>query len=294
MNKPHKIGDYTITKIEEQVIPGIPGAYLYPTATEADIAAGEKNLTAGDMDEDRQGFNVAVHAWLVQSPDRVILVDTASGNAKQRPNNPLFHNLDFPFLERLEAAGVKPEDVDYVLNTHLHVDHVGWNTFLKGSEWVPTFANARYFMPIKDHKYYASEESHNEVNIPSEGTFEDSVQPVIEAGLVDFIPEDGCKILDDFTWIPTPGHSIGHMSIALSSKGENAIFAGDVMHNPFQVSRPDLNTVFCEFLDDATISRHKILNHAADQNALYFGTHFPSTSVGRISRSGDGFSWKYE
>lgn len=294
MNTSYKIGDYTITKIEEQVIQGIPGTYLYPTASEADIAAVEPKLTPEDMDEGRQGFNVAVHAWLVQSPDRTILVDTASGNLKERPNNPLFHQLNFPFLERLEAAGVKPEDVDFVLNTHLHVDHVGWNTFLKDGAWVPTFPNARYFMPIKDQKYYASEQSHNEVNVPSEGTYEDSVLPVMDAGLVDFIPEQGSTVLSDFTYMPTPGHSIGHMSIALSSNGEKAIFAGDVMHNPLQVSRPDLNTVFCEFLDDAVVSRHKILGHAADQNALYFGTHFPSTSVGRVIRNGDKFSWKYE
>lgn len=294
MHKLYKIGEYTITKIEEQVIPGIPGSYLYPTATESDIAGGEPNLTPEDMDEDRRGFNVAVHAWLVRSADKVILVDTASGNHKDHPQNPLFHQLNIPFLERLEAAGVKPEDVDYVLNTHLHVDHVGWNTFLKDGDWVPTFTNARYLMPAKDQRYYASEESHNEANVPSEGTYEDSVKPVVDAGLADYIPDEGGSFLNDFTWIPTPGHSIGHMSIALSSNGENAVFAGDVMHNPFQVTRPDLNTVFCEFLDDAVTSRRKILDHAADQNSLYFGTHFPSTSVGRIARKAGGFSWKYE
>jgi glyoxylase-like metal-dependent hydrolase (beta-lactamase superfamily II) len=292
--KSYQIGEVRITKVEELLIPGIPPSFLYPALAQTDFAKIEPKLSAEDMGAKREDLNIAVHTWLVRTPHHVILVDTASGNHKEHPQNPLFHRLNTPYLERLANAGVKPEHVDYVLNTHLHVDHVGWNTLLKDGKWVPTFPNARYLMPSKERDYYASPASHNEVNIPSLGTYEDSVHPVIEAGLVDFVRPDGGQVLDYFTFLPTPGHSIGHMSIKVSSKGENGIFAGDVMHNPAQVTRPDVNSVFCEFLDDAVASRHKVLEFVADNDALYFGTHFPGTSAGRVARTGAGFSWKYE
>jgi glyoxylase-like metal-dependent hydrolase (beta-lactamase superfamily II) len=293
-SKNYQIGDITVTKIEEQVIPGIPPAYLYPGLPPDDFAKIEPTLTAADLDEKRESLNIAVHTWLVRTPSHVILVDTSSGNQKERPQNPLFHRLQTPYLERLAKVGVRPEDVDYVFNTHLHVDHVGWNTCFQEGKWVPTFPNARYLMPSKERDYYSSPASHNEVNIPSLGTYEDSVQPVIEAGLVDFIGPEGGRYLDYFTFLPTPGHSIGHMSIVFSSKGANGIFAGDVMHSPAQVKRPDVNSVFCEFLDEAVVSRRKVLDHVANNDALYFGTHFPGSSVGRITHDGANFSWKYE
>jgi glyoxylase-like metal-dependent hydrolase (beta-lactamase superfamily II) len=290
-NKIHKIGDLTVTKIEEQVIPGIPPAYLYPKMSAEEFAAVEPGLAADDLGSTRSDFNVSVHTWLVRTPKHTILVDTGSGNNKEHPQNPLFHRLNLPYLTRLADAGVRPEDVDYVFNTHLHVDHVGWNTVLEKDKWIPTFPNARYVMPSVERDYYSSAASHNEVNVPSLGTYEDSVLPIIEAGLVDFVGPEGGPVLDDFLFVPTPGHSIGHMSIQFSSKEQNAIFAGDVMHSPAQVVRPDINSVFCEFLDQAKDSRMKILDHVAQNEALYFGTHFAGHSVGRITKGERGYLW---
>jgi len=287
----YKIGHLTVTKIEEQVIPGIPPGYLYPNLSAEAFAALEPALASHDLGATRSDFNVAVHTWLVRTPKHTILVDTGSGNHKEHPQNPLFHRLDLPYLKRLADAGVRREDVDYVFNTHLHVDHVGWNTVLEKDKWVPTFPNARYVMPAAERDYYASPASHNDVNIPSLGTFEDSVLPILEAGLADFIGPEGGLVLDDFRFVPTPGHSIGHMSIQFASKGQNAIFAGDVMHSPLQVLRPDINSVFCEFLDQATASRGKILEHVADHDALYFATHFAGPSVGRITRKEGAYQW---
>jgi glyoxylase-like metal-dependent hydrolase (beta-lactamase superfamily II) len=289
--KTFKVGDLTVTKIEEQLIRGIPPGYLYPKMSPDEFAAIEPKLGVEDLGESRSDFNVAVHTWLVQTPKHTILVDTGSGNNKEHPQNPLFHRLDLPYLQRLADAGVRPEDVDYVFNTHLHVDHVGWNTILEKDKWLPTFPNARYVMPSVERDYYSSPASHNDVNIPSLGTYEDSVLPVIEAGLVDFVDPEGGRILDDFTFVPTPGHSVGHMSIRFSSKGQNGIFAGDVMHSPAQVIRPDINSVFCEFLDRAVVSRKTILDYVAENDALYFGTHFAGHSVGHITRDSGGYSW---
>jgi glyoxylase-like metal-dependent hydrolase (beta-lactamase superfamily II) len=290
-SRSYKVGDLTVTKIEEQMIRGIPPAYLYPAMPADEFAAIAPKLGSEDLGESRADFNIAVHTWLVQTPKHTILVDTGSGNHKEHPQNPLFHRLDLPYLQRLADAGVRPEDVDYVFNTHLHVDHVGWNTILEKDKWIPTFPNARYVMPSAERDYYSSPASHNDVNLPSLGTYEDSVLPIIEAGLVDFVGPQGGNILDHFTFVPTPGHSIGHMSIQFASNGAHGIFAGDVMHSPMQVIRPDINSVFCEFLDQAVDSRRKILDHVAENNALYFGTHFAGHSAGTIIKNDGGYSW---
>ncbi|MBB4216838.1 MBL fold metallo-hydrolase [Rhizobium anhuiense] len=293
LGKEYRIAGVTVRKVQEQYLHNVPPSFLYPDAGSEEIKAVEPRLSAVDMEEGRDALVVSIHSWLVRTPDYVILIDTSSGNDKERPRNPSFHQQTIPFLDRLRQAGVGPEDVDFVINTHLHVDHSGWNTVLEDGRWIPTFKNARYIFPRVEQEYYSSTASHNDVNIPSSGVYEDSVQPVIEAGLADFIDSAGGPFLDRFTFLPTPGHSIGHMSVLLESDNEAAIFAGDVMHHPIQVERPDLNTVFCEFLDQAAQSRRRVLELAADNRAIYFSTHFPGSSAGYVTRDGEKFRWSY-
>lgn len=290
--KTHRVGDVTITKVEEQELNNVPASFLYPTTPLSELIGEDGNLRKY-LDDGGDGFRLSVHTWVVRTPDYLILIDTGSGNDKERPKNPIFHRQSIPFLERLRAVGIDPEHVDFVFNTHLHVDHSGWNTRLVEGKWVPTFPNARYVFPRLESEYYSSADSHNAINVPSLGVFEDSVAPIIEAGLVDFIEPDGGRYLDTFEFIPTPGHSIGHMSIALRSCGETAIFGGDIMHSPLQVYRPDLNTVFCEFQLEASASRLSMLNLLADEDALYLATHFPGSSAGIVGRATDGFTWTY-
>jgi glyoxylase-like metal-dependent hydrolase (beta-lactamase superfamily II) len=285
------VGDVTIIKVEELVLDDVPLSYLYPSAKVDDFQPVTAQLDRRGLGKADASFRLSVHSWVVRTPDQLIIIDTGSGNDKERPTNPLFHRLSTPYLARLQAAGVDPAKVDYVFNTHLHVDHSGWNTVLKDGRWVPTFPNARYVLPRAERDYYASPVSHNEANVPSRGVYEDSVLPVIEAGLVDFVGPEGAHVLDLFEFIPTPGHSIGHMSIGLTSKDARAIFAGDILHHPFQVYRPDLNTVFCEFKDEAIASRAKMLNQFADTGALYLSTHFPGSSAGYVARRDHGFVW---
>jgi len=189
---------------------------------------------------------------------------------------------------------VKPEDVDYVLHTHLHVDHVGWNTRLVGGRWVPTFPNARHVFARAEEDYYSSPASHNDVNVPSLGVFEDSVAPIIASGQVERIGDAGGAFLDHFVFRPSKGHSIGHMSIELRSGDEEALFSGDVMHHPLQVVRPDWNSVFCEWQDEARASRRWALEHAAERRLLFFTPHFAESSAGYVTRHGDRFDWRYE
>jgi glyoxylase-like metal-dependent hydrolase (beta-lactamase superfamily II) len=173
------------------------------------------------------------------------------------------------------------------------VDHVGWNTTLHNGRWKPTFPNARYVFPRAEEEYYSSPASHNEVNIPSLGVYEDSVYPIIEAGLAQRIGPEGGQYLDNFEFVPTKGHSIGHMSIRLTSKGDEAIFGGDIMHHPTQIHRPDWNTVFCEYGDGALRARREIVDALAKRKAIYFSTHFPGSSAGYVGHKGQGFTWTY-
>ncbi len=280
-------------KVEEQLLHAIPPSFLYPGMTPEEFAAVEPTLTASDLEPSRDALVLSVHTWVVRTPRHLILIDTGSGNDKERPTNPLFHRQNLPYLERLDQAGVDPEAVDFVFNTHLHVDHSGWNTRLVNGKWIPTFPNARYVFPKAERDYYSSPTSHNEANLPSLGVYEDSVLPVIEAGLVDFIAPEGGKYLDIFEFIPTRGHSTGHMSIGLTSGGETAIFAGDVLHTALQLARPDVNSVFCEFAADAQDSRQRLLKRAAETRALYLSSHFPGSSAGFVAADGDRFTWRY-
>jgi glyoxylase-like metal-dependent hydrolase (beta-lactamase superfamily II) len=294
VNKTYRVGDVAITKIDEMRLNVAPPSFLYPAWEPAELDANLPWLTPSNMEASSGNLIQSIHTWLVRTRHHTILIDTASGNDKERPRNPIFHHLRNPYLERLAAAGVRPEEVDYVLLTHLHVDHCGWNTRLVDGRWVPTFPNARYVFSKAEEDYYASPESHNEVNIPSRGVYEDSVAPIVEAGLAERIGNDGGDFLDNFTFRPTKGHSIGHMSIELRSNGEEALFSGDVMHHPLQVVRPDWNSVFCEWQDEARASRRWALEQAADRDLLFFTAHFAESSAGRVRRTGGRFAWTYE
>jgi glyoxylase-like metal-dependent hydrolase (beta-lactamase superfamily II) len=293
-NKTYRLGDVTVTRIDEMRLSVATPAFLYPGWDPAELEPNLHWLTPRNMDEATGNLIQSVHTWLVRTRHHTILIDTASGNDKERPGNPIFHHLNTPYLQRLAAAGVRPEDVDYVLHTHLHVDHCGWNTRLVDGRWIPTFPNARHVFARAEEDYYSSPASHNEVNVPSFGVFEDSVAPIVAAGQAERVDNEGGEYLDNFTFRPTKGHSIGHMSIELRSSGQQALFTGDVMHHPLQVVRPDWNSVFCEWQDDARVSRRWVLEQGAERNLLLFTPHFAETSAGYVTRQGDRFAWRYE
>jgi glyoxylase-like metal-dependent hydrolase (beta-lactamase superfamily II) len=293
-NKIYRIGDVTVTKIEEMRLNVATPSFLFPDWDPAELEPNLHWLTPANMDAGTGILIQSIHTWLIRTPHHVILIDTASGNDKERPRNPVFHHLNTPYLQRLAAAGVQPGDVDYVLHTHLHVDHAGWNTRLVDGRWVPTFPNARHVFSQAEEDYYGSPASHNEVNVPSFGVFEDSVAPIIAAGQAERVSNEGGEYLDHFTFRPTRGHSIGHMSIELRSRGATALFTGDVMHHPMQVLRPDWNSVFCEWPDAARTSRRWVLEQGAEHNWLLFTPHFAETSAGYVTRQGDRFAWRYE
>ncbi|PZD97119.1 MBL fold metallo-hydrolase [Paenibacillus sambharensis] len=291
--KVYRVGDVTVTRVTEMVIGGVSPEIYFPGSWDPDfLESNNDSLPAGLIDSNAQ-LIVTIGTWVVKTPEHTILIDTATGNDKNLPLNPDLANLQLPYLERLKDAGVTPEEVDYVLLTHLHVDHVGWNTKLVDGHWVPTFPNARYVFPLKEQEYYGSTASHNSKNEADFNVFEESVLPVIEAGLAETIGPEGGVFLDRFTFIPTPGHSIGQMSISLRSGGEEALFGADVMHHPFQVLHPEWNSMYCEFEDQARASRRFVLEHIADRPVIYFSTHFPESAAGYVTREGNGFKWSF-
>jgi glyoxylase-like metal-dependent hydrolase (beta-lactamase superfamily II) len=282
----HRIGRATVTRLPETTLTFPSPTALLPDWDPAAAASGREGL------EPTEAVVLSVHAWLVRTERHVVLVDTGIGNGKRRAS-PLFDRLDTPWLARLQAAGVAPENVTHVLITHLHTDHVGWNTRRAedGDAWVPTFPNARYLMPARGPALFESPEGRAR---PNYEIYADSVLPVIEAGLADLVPPEGGEVLDGFTYHPTPGHSPDHNSIAFRSAGEVALFAGDVVHHPVQIGRPEWGSVFCADAESARASRLWALAWASQEDATWFSSHFTGSSAGRVTRSGDGgFRWAF-
>jgi glyoxylase-like metal-dependent hydrolase (beta-lactamase superfamily II) len=289
----HTLGTATITRVKELDLTGFAPGMILPGWDPGMQADHPDGAGPGTMDAAREHILMSVHAWLLRDGKRTVLIDTGAGNHKERPYAPYFHHLDTAFLQRLRAAGVEPEDVDHVLLTHLHVDHVGWNTRLEGGQWVPTFPNAEYVFSRAEHDYFTDPGHLTERNRTSFMVQKDSVDPVIQAGLARMIELDGSEAIPGFTFHPTPGHTAAHASIIYRSGSETALFAGDLLHHPFQVQRPDWASVFDASERESLASRNWALRFAADHHATVFSSHFPASSAGRVARDGAGYHWQF-
>lgn len=285
----HRLGDLTVQRVTEQCGPGFAPDFLYPDWDPAFLAEHRDWMVPTCYDAAEQRFIASIHTWVVKTRHHVVLIDTCCGNHKERPQIPRFHQLDQPYLETLAAAGVAPEDVDYVLCTHLHADHCGWNTRLVDGRWVPTFPNARYVFSKAEHEHWSAPSGDADFNA---NVFEDSVLPVIASGQADLVDGEGA-IGDAITIHPTPGHSPGHVAIRVRDGGAEGLFTGDAMHQPVQVFRPEWNSRFCADPTLARRSRRWILEEAAERQARVFSAHFAGPSVGTVSRRGDDFAWRF-
>lgn len=283
----YRVGEYTVTRVTERTIDTFAHGFLFPSAAPGQIARHASWMVPGCADVDAEHLRLSIHTWVLRKPGRTILIDTGIGNFKERPGKAIFHQLDTPYLARLKASGVDPADVDLVLNTHLHTDHVGWNTQLIDGRWEPTFPNARYMFPQRELELVREHPGH------LRQIFEDSVRPVIDRGQASTIGPNGEAIGGGLRFVPTGGHTAGHMSIWLESGAECAFFGGDVMHHPVQVHEPQLSSVFCDFPDLAVCTRREVLLRVAQRRALYFSSHFPGSSVGKVERRGEHFVWHF-
>ena len=217
-----------------------------------------------------------------------MLIDTCTGDHKERPGFTQGNQLSLPYLERLAEKGLRPEDIDYVMCTHLHLDHVGWNTRLQDGRWVPTFPKARYLFGKTEYDAFNPVTGPGDPNPVNQGAFEDSVQPIAEAGQMQLV-DDGYTLDDELTVEAAPGHSEGHVVIRAQSQDETGVFLGDVLHSPLQCCYPDVNSAFCQHPESARLTRRRLLAEAAEQGHLLLPAHFPAPHAGRVTVNGAGF-----
>ncbi|MBT3371082.1 MAG: MBL fold metallo-hydrolase [Rhodospirillaceae bacterium] len=272
-----KIGEVTVTRVVEIEATGGMSPIL-PDA-KREILKEIPWLYPHFVDESGR-MRGSIHALIIETPDRTIVVDTCVGNDKER-GNPPWNQLQTTFLADLEAAGYAPDRIDNVLCTHLHVDHVGWNTMLVDGKWQPTFPNARYLMGRVEFEHW------NAVDVDStKQIMSDSVLPVFDAGLVDLVETDH-KICDEVSLIPTVGHSPGHVTVLIQSQGEEGMITGDFIHHPCQFAHPEWSASPDTDPEQARRTRHEVFSRYADTPMLIIGTHFHTPTAGHLKRDGD-------
>lgn len=235
---------------------------------------------------------MSFHTLIVRSARYTILIDTCVGNDKPRPNRPGWHRQNKPWLSNLAAHGLQPEDIDFVLCTHLHADHVGWNTRLIDGRWQPTFPNARYLFGRREYQHWqhACQTADQPLN---HGAFEDSVLPIVEAGRATLVEDD--HQLDTGIWLaPAPGHTPGNVIVHLQDGGQHAILSGDVMHSALQLADPDLSSRFCSDAGQSRITRRALIDTYCDTATTLLTGHFPTPVAGRIVSHRNSFRFRFD
>ncbi|MFT3966618.1 MAG: MBL fold metallo-hydrolase [Sphingobium sp.] len=254
---------------------------------DADLVEANRHWLAPLWLREDGSWQLTFQSWILIVGGRVIVIDPCNGNA--RPHcQPWFDHLDFPYIERFAATGVRPEDVDFVFCTHMHHDHCGWNTHLRNGRWVPTFPNARYLFARREYERWdSSRPGYRHVDY-NEGIYERSILPVMEAGLTDLIG-DRHKVLDGLTIEAAPGHTLGHSLAHLVSDRAEALFSGDAFHHPLQLVRPEIQFGDCDDVEQAIATRRALVKRAAATGALIIPAHLPAPHCLRISRGEEGF-----
>jgi glyoxylase-like metal-dependent hydrolase (beta-lactamase superfamily II) len=283
-----RIGAAQIRRAEEMVMQ-FPIKRLTRDASILDANADW--LTRNFYDPATQSLTMVFHTWIVEIDGLTVVVDPCNGNGRSRPGVPFFEKLDTPFLERFEAQGVRPEDVDVVFCTHLHCDHCGWNTQLRDGRWTPTFPNARYlFVRREVERWDPRRPGHSPVAFNA-GVFDDSVRPILDAGLAELV-EDRHRVSPSLAIEPSWGHTFGHSTLRLSSAGDAAFFTGDAFHHPLQVVRPDLNMDGGDDVPMAGENRARLVREMAELGAMILPAHFPDPYCGRVRKAGAGYRFE--
>jgi glyoxylase-like metal-dependent hydrolase (beta-lactamase superfamily II) len=282
------VGDVTITKVVETEA-WLPIGYLdeiLPMSSRADIEA----LPWLRPDHVRDGeTRMGIYSFLIETPRTKVVVDTGVGNSKRRARQS-WNMLNTGFLDAFREVWA-PDDVDAVICTHLHVDHVGWNTHLVDGEWLPTFANAAYYFVEQEYQHWKRHADANEsVNpvLDVATVFGDSVRPIVDAGLALFI-EPAATIAPEVTLLPSHGHTPGHVAVLVQSQGESAVITGDLMHSSCQFGHPDWSNIYDTDQDAATVTRQAFLERFADTKTIVIGTHFGTPTGVLAHRDGATF-----
>lgn len=285
MSLTFKAGDLTIHRIIEQETTFLPALEFLPALTPDVLAENRAWMQAAKALDARDVLILCFQSYVVKTPHHTILIDSCIGNDKPRPQRPKWNmKTDDTYMRALAAAGISVGDIDYVMCTHLHVDHVGWNTRLENGRWVPTFPKAKYVFGRTEFDFWI--ETHAKTPVPAIG---DSVMPIVEAKRHEVVADDHA-IGDHLRILPTPGHTPGHSAFRLGKGKDEAVFSGDLIHSPLQALYPELSMKFDVDQVVAGTTRRSFLERYCDTDTLCCTAHFPSPSVGRIRRKGSGFS----
>jgi len=289
----HSIGDARVTGVIEYSGPTHDPAFLYPAVDKAErdavLQANASWLAPNHYVPHMDRLIVTIQLWVVQAGGNTIVIDTGVGNRKPRAAERM-DRLNTLVMPWLESIGAGPQQVTHVVMTHLHTDHVGWNTVEKDGRWAPTFPKARYLFPKDEFDYWKGlyDKGDKDVN---QGSFADSVLPVLDAGLGDFM--DGtAEVAGCLAPEPVPGHAPGMLSFRLRSRGEEGLFCADILHNAIQIVRPDWNDRYCLWPDKALESRAAGLKRACERGALLMPMHLGAPYCGYVRRQGDGYRFE--
>lgn len=277
-----KIGDVEVWRILEIHAPFMTPEELFTNAG-PDVKTITETLAPGSLCSISGRLILPVQGFLLKTPSYNILVDSCVGNHKNNPSYPDWHQRDDGrFMAALAAAGVDVNDIDYVLCTHLHIDHIGWNTQLQDGRWVPTFPNARYLMPSNDEEM---------LRLRGGDAYDESVLPVVQAGQAELV-EAGHMLGDHVQLVPSPGHTHGHVSVLVKSGNREAIITGDAMHSSVQCWHPEWHFKYDADPELAVISRRLLLERCSESRCMVLGSHFTLPSIGYVKPEKDAFRWE--
>ena len=265
------LGDVTITRVVEIGRSFYPTASMLPESTADAVARHHGWIRPHFFDEATGDIGSRIQSYVVRTPSRTVVIDTGVGNDKHRHESPLWNMRQGTYLDDLATAGVKAEAVDLVIITHMHVDHVGWNTRLVGGAWQPTFPRATYLMVGDEWEFWKRERERDEA---AAVLIDDSIGPIVDAGRAKLV--DAKYVIDErLSFEPWPGHTPGHAAVRLQTTGGEAVFSGDLMHRVVQVAEPQWNSRFCADGPRARASREAFVEQHADSGVLVCAAHFP-------------------
>jgi glyoxylase-like metal-dependent hydrolase (beta-lactamase superfamily II) len=282
------LGDLSIERIVEQEAPFFDPLTFFPTLSRELLAENRAWLEPKALDPASGNIVLCIQSYVVRTPHHTILIDSCVGNDKPRPTRPFWDRLKSDtYMRGLAAAGLAVDDIDFVLCTHLHVDHVGWNTRLENGRWVPTFPKARYVMSKKELDYWSGQIGKTELP-----WIEDSVLPIVAAGRSELVTSD--HVLGDYVRLePTPGHTPDHFAVRVGRAGGQAVMCGDLIHSPLQARYPEISMRADYDPAEAATTRRRFLEGVCDTGTRVCTAHFPSPSSGRVTRWGEGFRFDF-
>jgi glyoxylase-like metal-dependent hydrolase (beta-lactamase superfamily II) len=288
MRTTYSVKDLTIHRLVEQEAGYTPMLEFLPTLSKEVLEENLSWLAPGGYNRDTGNVMLCYQSYIVKTPHHNILVDACIGNNKTAPHRPSWHNkTDGTWMAALKAAQLGVGDIDFVMCTHLHGDHVGWNTKLENGRWVPTFPKARYLFSKKEYEYWSSTKDATRMD-----AFRESVLPVIEANRAELVSSEHA-LNDHIRLTPTPGHTPDHFAVCAGKGHDHAVFTGDLVHSPLQARYPELVMRIDTDRAQGVKTRRAFFERYCDTDTLCCTMHFPSPSVGYIKRWGDGFKLDY-